>query len=230
MNNSIVGTRIGIYDVIYECEERANDGHKLYHVKCVECGWETDMLKASISRAKRCNHIGLGNVYVSTTSDFNWNNQRLKRIFMYMKQRCYMNECRDYRWYGAKGIKICDEWIQNPKLFEEWAINNGYNNSLTIDRIDENKDYEPNNCRWITRENNAKYKSTTSLIKANEEIHTGRDWAKILGIGVNKINEYIRKYGLENTIKFIEKYLENPGLKPNPKQSYYDLYMNTVQN
>lgn len=229
MSNDIVGTRIGIYDVLYECEDRADDGHKLYHIKCTECGWETDMLKAHINRAKQCKHIGLGNVYASTIANVCWENKRLKSIFKHMKQRCYISECRDYRWYGAKGIKICDEWLNNPKSFEIWALSNGYNDTLTIDRKDEDKDYCPENCRWIPLDDNAKYKSTTSLISINGETHTGKDWAKILGIGVNKINEYIRQYGLNNTIKFIEKYLENPGLKPKHKQSYYDLYM-TTQN
>ena len=229
MNNNIVGTHIGIYDVLYECEKRADDGHKLYHIKCTECGWETDMLKAQINRAKKCTHVGLGGIYTSTTSDVCWTNKRLQSIFKHMKQRCYASDCRDYRWYGAKGIKICDEWLNNPQLFEEWAISSGYNDLLTIDRIDENKNYSPDNCRWITSTNNSKYKSTTSLITVNNESHTGKDWSRILGLGINKINEYVRKYGLDNTICFIEKYLKNPGLKPNHKQSYYDLYM-TTQN
>lgn len=55
-NESIVGTRIGIYDVLYECDYKAKDGHKLYHIKCSECGWETDMPKGSINRATCCTH------------------------------------------------------------------------------------------------------------------------------------------------------------------------------
>jgi hypothetical protein len=229
LSNDIVGTRIGIYDVLYECENRANDGHKLYHVKCVHCGREFDMLKAHINRAKQCNHVGLGGIYTSTTADFVWSNKRLQRIFLHMKERCYVSKHKDYRWYGAKGIKICDEWINNPKSFEEWALANGYSDNLTIDRKEEDKDYCPENCHWISLVNNAKYKSTTSLITANNETHTGQDWARILGFGINRINEYIRIYGLDNTVKFIEAYLKNPGLKPKHKQSYYDLYM-TIQN
>lgn len=229
MSNDIIGTRIGIYDILYECEEKTKCNHKLYRVKCSKCGWETDMMKAQIDRAKQCKHIGLGNVYASTTSDFNWDNQRLKCIFRHMKERCYLEDNKDYQWYGAKGIKICDEWLKNPKSFADWSMANGYNDNMTIDRKEENKDYCPDNCRWISLEDNAKYKSTTYLISANGEIHTGRDWANILGIGTNKINEYVRKYGLDNTIKFIEAYLNNPGLKPKHKQSYYDLYM-TTQN
>lgn len=229
MSNDIVGTRIGIYDVLYECDKRSKDRHILYHVKCVECGWETDMPKIQISRAKQCSHIGIGGVYHSTTADFSWQNKRLKNIFKHMKQRCYVNNHREYRWYGAKGIKICDEWLYNPQLFESWALENGYNDTLTIDRINENLNYCPENCRWVPNDINAKYKSTTHLIEVNGETHTGSDWSKILGLGHNRINIYIRDYGMENTIKFISLYLKNPGLKPKHKQSYYDLYM-TTQN
>ena len=73
---------------------------------------------------------------------------------------------------------------------------------------------------------NSKYKSTTSMINVNGVIHSGKDWSRALGIGLNTINKYVRKYGLNNTIIFIEKYLENPGLELAPRQSYYDLYMN----
>lgn len=134
MSNDIIGTQIGIYDVLYECQEIANDGHKLYHVKCTKCGREFNMAKSHINKAKQCNHIGLGGVYVSTTSDFIWTNKRLQSIFKSMKRRCYATDCRDYRWYGAKGIKVCDEWLNDPYTFEKWAFQNGYNDNLTIDR------------------------------------------------------------------------------------------------
>jgi hypothetical protein len=187
------------------------------------------MLKSQISRAKQCKHVGLGGVYASTVADFNWKNRRLQKIFNKMKQRCYVRESKDYRWYGDKGIKICNDWLNNPKMFEDWSLSNGYTDDLTIDRIDENKDYSPDNCRWITGVDNTKYKSTTSLIKVNDETHTGRDWAQILGIGTNTINNYVRKYGLDNTVKFIGEYLKNPGKQPNKGQSYYNLYI-TIQN
>lgn len=229
MSNDIIGTRIGIYDVLYECDERTNDGHALYHVKCTECNREFNMQKSHIDRATKCNHIGLGGVYTLTTSNFIWSNKRLQGIFKGMKRRCYNSKSRDYRWYGAKGIGICNEWLSNPKNFEDWAFANGYTDDLTIDRKEEDEDYCPENCQWISLENNAKYKSTTSLINVDDEIHTGKDWATILGFGVNQINKYVRKYGLDNTVEFIRRYKKDNTLKPKHKQSYYDLYM-TTQN
>ena len=142
-----------------------------------------------------------------------------------MKRRCYDPRNKSYRWYGEKGIGICDEWLNDPQTFEVWAASNGYNENMTIDRKDENLDYCPENCRWISRVDNARYKSTTSYINVDGDIHSGKEWSKILGLGINTINKYVRKYGLDNTIKFIKKYLENPVLELEHGQSYYSMYM-----
>ena len=158
------------------------------------------------------------NVYI-------WENKRISKIFHDIKSRCYNPNDKNYRWYGEKGIKVCDEWMNNPKSFEEWALNNGYTDNMTIDRIEEDKDYCPENCQWVVLENNSRYKSTTSYIYVNGEVHTGREWAEILGLGINRINIYIREYGIENTREFIRRYLDNPGLHPSHHQSFYDLYM-----
>lgn len=226
MKDEIIGTRIGIFDVIYECNYKSNDGHKVYHVKCCECGYETDMRKSDAKRAHICAHLDINGNFKNFNL-YTWENQRIKNIFKGMKSRCYDSNDKAYRWYGAKGIKICDEWMNNPKTFELWAVRNGYDDNLTIDRKDETKDYCPENCRWITANDNSKYKSTTRLIEVDGEAHTGREWADVLNVGTNIINKYIREYGEENTKEFIKKFLENPGEKPKIKtQSYYDLYMN----
>jgi len=77
---------------------------------------------------------------------------RLYKIFYGMKQRCYNKKNPRYKNYGEKGIKICDEWLDNFMNFYSWAIENGYKDDLTIDRINNGGDYEPNNCRWLTRQ------------------------------------------------------------------------------
>ena len=145
-----------------------------------------------------------------------------------MKTRCYDVNDKNYMTYGGKGIRICQEWLDNPELFEEWSLENGYEDNLTIDRIDSTKDYCPDNCRWVTLEDNAKYKSTTRVLDVDGELHTGRDWAVKLGLGVNMINNYVRRYGEDNTKQFIKRVLKNPD-KVNSrqgKQTLYNLYMN----
>ena len=195
---------------------RDKDGHALYKGICRQCGLERIAKINDLKVTKVCSH---NNFLVK------WKNKRIRNIFREMKYRCYNEKDKSYKWYGKKGIKITEEWLNNPCLFEERALENGYKDWLTIDRIDENKDYCPENCRWVTIQENAKYKSTTNLIKANGELHTGTEWSNILNLGVNVINKYVRKYGKENTEKFIEKYLENPGMKPSGRKSYYELYM-----
>uniref|UniRef100_A0A6M3LHT2 Uncharacterized protein n=1 Tax=viral metagenome TaxID=1070528 RepID=A0A6M3LHT2_9ZZZZ len=77
-------------------------------------------------------------------------------VWMGMKRRCYNPSRKDYKRYGGRGIIVCQEWL-DYKTFEKWALANGYRKGLTIDRIDNDGDYEPSNCRFITRaENNLK--------------------------------------------------------------------------
>lgn len=199
----------GIYDILYECDHRTNDGHKLYHVKCKYCGFETDVRINRIESTKKCTHLNKIGNYKSFNT-FIFKNKRLLRILEGMKKRCYNPNDKVYRWYGAKGVKVCDEWINNPISFEEWALSNGYQNGSTIDRINPEKDYCPENCRWVSLEDNSKWKSTTSQIEVNGITDSGKGWSKRLGYGVNYINTYIRKHGIDDTIIFIQKNLERP--------------------
>ena len=68
-----------------------------------------------------------------------------------MKARCYNKDNSEYKNYGARGIKICDEWLNNVKKFYDWALENGYKENLSIDRINNDGNYEPNNCRWANK-------------------------------------------------------------------------------
>ncbi len=80
---------------------------------------------------------------------------RICRILSSMKTRCYNENNRAYKYYGKRGIIICDEWSKGYKKFQEWALNNGYADDLSIDRIDNDGNYEPSNCRWATHKQQA---------------------------------------------------------------------------
>lgn len=81
---------------------------------------------------------------------------RLYSIYVSMKNRCYYKNNKSYKYYGGRGIAVCSEWKYNFQAFYDWAMANGYDDTLTIDRIDVNGNYEPNNCRWSTQKTTAK--------------------------------------------------------------------------
>ena len=223
--NNHLGETVGVFKIIELMSYRDTDGHALYKGVCKKCGLEKVSRYNNFKETTKCTHIGIDGKVINY--HVGWTNNRIRNLFHGMKQRCYNKNEKSYKWYGAKGIKICDEWLDNPLLFEKWSFNNGYNDNLTIDRINEDKDYSPDNCRWISNSDNAKYKSTTSVINVDGEEHTGKDWSKMLGLGINRINTYIREYGLDNTIEFIKRFRANPNLRHNNRnKSIYNVYMN----
>lgn len=219
---------LDVYIIVEKLQKKDKDGHSLYKGICKKCGYVRIARYNDLKIKKECNHVSVCGMYKDAPNT--WNEKTLRNIFKKMISRCYNESDKAYHWYGAKGIRICNEWLKNHSAFEKWALQNGYKKGLTIDRKNENEDYCPENCRWITLEDNAKYKSTTRLLEVDGEIHTGRDWAKILNIGLNTINKYVRTYGKEQTIEFIRRYKNNPNLKRNSNQSYFDLYMNQLNS
>lgn len=107
---------------------------------------------------------------------------RLYTIWCGIKGRCFNKNNDAYVNYGARGIKVCDEWTESYDIFKDWALNNGYSDSLTIDRIDVNGDYTPLNCRWITMKKQCNNKRTNTFIEHNGESHTISEWSEITGI------------------------------------------------
>ena len=171
----------------------------LYEGRCKICGKTVVMRKIDFKiKNKKCFH-----------KSNKWTVPRIGGIYYKMKSRCYDNKCKDFKWYGLKGIEVCDDWMNDASKFEDWAINNGYADNLTIDRIDSEKGYYPDNCRWVTLENNSRYKSSTRVITINEISFSGRQWAELIGHGVNYINTMVRKSGISYTKHYILRSIIN---------------------
>lgn len=155
---NLAGKRFGKWEVISRAENDKTRKTTKWICKC-ECGniktLEAYTLKSGNS--KSCGCARKGNIIHGL------GHTRLYRIYCNMKQRCYNPKNSRYHCYGKRGIRICDEWLENFEKFYYWAINNGYTDELTIDRIDVNGIYEPSNCRWATMLEQAKNKQNSRV-------------------------------------------------------------------
>lgn len=118
---------------------------------------------------------------------------RLYRIWSNIKTRCYNVNDTHYKRWGAKGVVMCDEWRNDFKAFYDWAMSHGYSDELTIDRIDNNKGYEPTNCRWVTLAENNRNKPHVKYITHNGKTQTIGQWTKELGLGKETIRERLKR-------------------------------------
>ena len=105
---------------------------------------------------------------------------RLYCAWQNMKARCYRKSTREYNNYGGRGITVCDEWIHSYENFKGWSIQNGYSDKLTLDRIDVNKGYSPDNCRWITNKEQQNNKRDNVIYTFNGETLTLAQWSEKL--------------------------------------------------
>jgi hypothetical protein len=135
------GMKIGCIFVLDRCKKNSLETE--YLVRC-DCSEEFLVLSSNLKRSKYKKCI------------CNYKTHPLKVVLQKMIERCEKSNCKSYKWYGAKGIKVCEEWKMFPTKFITWSLNNGYIHGLTIDRIDSSKDYCPENCQWISRRENAK--------------------------------------------------------------------------
>ena len=124
---------------------------------------------------------------------------RLYHVWTSIKDRCYREKNHHYKYYGKRGIRLCDEW-QSFENFYTWAINNGYDpdaprGECTIDRINPDGDYEPNNCRWVSNTVQQRNKRNNHYLTYKGETHPVTEWAEILGMGKGTLETRINKYG-----------------------------------
>lgn len=112
---------------------------------------------------------------------------QLYSIWRTIKARCSNQNTWNYNRYGGRGISICDEWKDDPKNFIEWCRKNGYKQGLSIDRKDNDGNYEPDNCKFSTPKEQARNRRNTVLHEFNGESKTIAEWAEVLGYSVNTL-------------------------------------------
>lgn len=121
---------------------------------------------------------------------------RLYRIWKQMRIRCRCVTNPTYKFYGARGIYICTEWEDFIK-FREWALANGYADSLSIDRIDNDGPYSPENCQWVTMKEQARNTRNCKRYEHNGVTMTHNEWAEKIGISPSTLTQRIKRHGVE---------------------------------
>ena len=106
-----------------------------------------------------------------------WSKTRLYTIWKGMKARCYNKNDNNYKRYGERGIEVCNDWKFSFEQFRDWSLENGYKDNLSIDRIDNNGNYDPANCRWTNRETQSSNTRRNSVHTYNNKTQTLKQWA-----------------------------------------------------
>ena len=124
--------------------------------------------------------------------------QKLCSVLCDIRRRCLNPDYKYFYLYGERGISVCAEWLgkDGQKNFREWAVNNGYEKGLTIDRIDNNKGYSPDNCRWATAKEQSYNRRSNKLITIHGKTQTVTEWAKETGMPIGTLQNRLR-YGWE---------------------------------
>lgn len=120
---------------------------------------------------------------------------KLYRKWAGMKQRCYNNSIASFKDYGGRGIKVCNEWKDSFETFRDWALSHGYSDDLTIERIDTEKDYCPNNCMWIPFNKQQGNRRICYSFVHNGESKNLADWCRDLNLDYYMVHNRIYKLG-----------------------------------
>lgn len=200
----LTGKRFGRLVVIERAEDhiQPNGKHQIQWLCKCDCGNEVVVrgsnLKNGNSKSCGClqkdttsfnNKLHNGSISVSGMA-----RSKIYTTWCNMKQRCLNENNRQYKDYGGRGIKVCDDWL-DFEPFYKWAMVNGYNDMLTLDRINTNGNYTPRNCRWVDMKMQQNNRRNNHRITYNGKTQTLAQWADEIGVKRQTLRDRIFRYG-----------------------------------
>ena len=200
-NEIKIGDKFGHWTVIGDSIVNGKSHHKEYLCEC-DCLKKTQKyvdaqnLKKGKSLSCGCETAKSAKIRFTKHGE---NGTRLFNIWCSMKQRCSDPHCGCYDRYGGRGITVCQEWQDSFVSFRDWSLTHGYKDDLSIDRINNDKGYNPDNCRWATVKEQNNNRRSNVHITYNGQTHNIQEWSKITGIKRQKIADRFHKgYPLED--------------------------------
>lgn len=191
----LTGQRFGRLIVLYRTDDHQypNGRHDVqYKCKC-DCGKELNVLGIHLRSGHTCS-CGCYREDKSREkmTTHGKTNTRLYVIWKNMRERCTNPKHKNYSIYGGRGIKICEEWNQFDSFYN-WAVCNGYSDDLTLDRIDVNQGYSPENCRWISQKEQCNNTRRNIKVSIDGEVKTLKQWSKINGLNYGTVSSRIKR-------------------------------------
>lgn len=192
--------RLDLNGQVFGCWTVISESDRLYywHAKC-KCGHEAQMTVANLKRNSdgcvKCGRTG-------RTARHGLSGQPLYHVYVHMIRRCYTDTCVDYKYYGGRGITVCDEWRGHPEVFMAWAMGAGYiemkgvrNIRTTLDRRDNDGNYCPENCRFVdmdTQIHNRGGKRWNVMTEIGGEVKRLKDWCDVYHINYRSVSSRIK--------------------------------------
>lgn len=181
----LTGRRFGQLTALYKTDKRYQDGSIVWHCRC-DCGREKDIPSRELlsGTTRTCSMCGFAARRVSEANTIYQNDteRRIVHTLNGMCQRCENPNSKDYCRYGARGITVCAEWRNDKLAFVRWALANGYQPGLSIERIDVNKGYSPDNCMWIPMSAQYANRRCNIRVPVGDTVYSVAECARILGI------------------------------------------------
>lgn len=189
----MIGRRFNRLTVIGLDTSERKDPSRMFVCQC-DCGNITTVRYTRLVRGeiKSCGCLSKDNHY----KIHGQSHTRLYRIWSKMLRRCGDENDKQFRYYGGRGITVCDEWRNDFVTFATWAHHNGYNDKLTLDRIDVHQGYTPDNCRWATYATQSRHRSDTKLYTYNGDTMVLTDFAAKYGFNAETLRQRVVDYGM----------------------------------
>lgn len=192
----LIGSKYNRWTILEKYEKKKNNRQYFYKCQC-DCGGIGIVSASSLrnGRSKSCGCVKNESASKRFTKH-GMSRERLYHIWNSMIHRCYDKTSKSYPIYGGRGINVCKNWKDSYACFKDWSLNNGHQNDLTIDRINNNEGYFPENCRWITKREQSNNKRNTPMFTYNGKTQSLSFWASELGIKYSILYKRINRMGL----------------------------------
>lgn len=199
---NLTGEKFGRLTVIGVSRKAESGNRERYYWRCkCDCGNEkevrTDCLTNGLVKSCGCLKKDQDKINLTKYHKHKLSHTKLWDTYYGMKSRCYDKTDKRYSDYGGRGIEICPEWLENFENFVSWSLENGFDDNLQIDRIDNDSGYSPRNCRWISIKENCRNRRSNVMIEYQGKMITLVELSEILNIPYKTAYSKYRKYGVK---------------------------------